>query len=651
MYLRSSPFSLRLSVFECLPYLCSLDMLPCWKLKTLVLCIPRSWLPCSCVKRDRKTDPNSNLCVYPPFCFRFYSVFSFHCFPMDPFFRPKFLLLLLEQGDKSLEDHTRLFLMLANATCYPDGTLCSFYNASLNTACRALSSEDGPRGDFAAYVEWTLARNGSPLAVCPEDDLARSTPDPEPSPPSPCGAEHQPEPTDDGEPFPAAICEPAQSGATERKIVPEVEPNPSNQVRERATVPTTREPAVDGVSAEWSSASCTAAEGELIVHLGLLDMEGDLIDWSTELEIELPPLLSPSSPLVPSSPPSSPLVPASSAPPERPPVPAPRKFAGAGVSLRLRLGRASTRHRLWIPLLWLRLVAPSHRLCWAPFSRQLHLGPQSLRLRRGSPDLRLRLGRQSPWLHPGPPDPLHPPGSLALRLHLGLLHHLLRRRWSAPWSRRPSLLHGSSLRRLHRGPSSWLWPGSCCAPPAPGPSCLFPGSSLLRRLPGLCLPAPSRVSVLLLSRLQSSHPPLPFGCFCGARAHLPGGGRYVTCQDCLVFFAPHVFCDLVSPSCWLLIWFQVCLVISPLIVCVFKVQSIQFAFVGLWVSSQPVLPWYVTLLEIKDSSFVYSSSPRSWLPCSCVKRDYMYIYLPVYIKKSMNQLQVSKLKWTFKDTV
>ncbi len=60
----------------------------------------------------------------------------------------------------------------------PDGTLCSFYNASLNTTCRALSSEDGPRGIVAAYVEWTLARNGSPLTVCPEDDLARSTPDP-----------------------------------------------------------------------------------------------------------------------------------------------------------------------------------------------------------------------------------------------------------------------------------------------------------------------------------------------------------------------------------------------------------------------------------------------------------------------------------------
>ncbi len=44
----------------------------------------------------------------------------------------------------------------------------------------------------------------------------------------------------------------------------------------------------------------------------------------------------------------------------------------------------------------------------------------------------LHLGHQSPRLHSGPPDPRHPPGSLALRLHLRLLHHLLRRRWSAP---------------------------------------------------------------------------------------------------------------------------------------------------------------------------------------------------------------------------
>ncbi len=250
---------------------------------------------------------------------------------MDPLVWPEFLLLLLEQGDRSLEDHTRLFLCVANATSYPDDAHCTFYDASLNTASRALSSKDGPREDFAAFVEWTLARNGSPLTICAMDDLARSTPDPKPSPPSPRGTEHQPEPTDDGEPFPAAILEPAQSRATEQRIAPEVEPNTSDQVREPATMPTTREPAVDGVSAEWSSAPCT---GELSIHQGLLNLEGDLIDWETDLEIELLPLLSPSSPLVLSSPPSS-LVPLSSpegapdspvpAPRKCPPVPAPRK--------------------------------------------------------------------------------------------------------------------------------------------------------------------------------------------------------------------------------------------------------------------------------------------------------------------------------------
>ncbi len=114
----------------------------------------------------------------------------------------------------------------------------------------------------------------------------------------------------------------------------------------------------------------------------------------------------------------------------------------------------------------------------------------------GSPDLRLSPPEPSapPW---PPPDPQHPPGSLALRLRLGLLHHLLRHRWSAPWSRRPFLLHGFSLRQLYLGPSSWLWPGSCCAPPAPGPSCLLPGSSFLRRLSCLCPSSSSWASSLI----------------------------------------------------------------------------------------------------------------------------------------------------------
>ncbi len=117
-------------------------------------------------------------------------------------------------------------------------------------------------------------------------------------------------------------------------------------------MPTTREPAMGCVSAEWSSAPCTAAEGELLIHLGLLDMERDLINWDAALEIEPPPRLSPSSLLVPSNPPSS-LIPLSS--PEGASVPPslPQKPA-------LPPAPAST------TVVWQPLCSPSaHHLCGA----------------------------------------------------------------------------------------------------------------------------------------------------------------------------------------------------------------------------------------------------------------------------------------------
>ncbi|KAI2662363.1 Plasmalemma vesicle-associated protein [Labeo rohita] len=113
---------------------------------------------------------------------------------MDVFFHPEYLLLLLEQMDRALEDHTGQFLLLANATSYLDNVLCAFYNTRLNTACRAPSSENGPRKDFATFLEWTLAKHGSPFTVIAEEDLASATPDPVPSPPSPCCMERIPEP-------------------------------------------------------------------------------------------------------------------------------------------------------------------------------------------------------------------------------------------------------------------------------------------------------------------------------------------------------------------------------------------------------------------------------------------------------------------------
>ncbi|KAL0182591.1 hypothetical protein M9458_021966, partial [Cirrhinus mrigala] len=107
----------------------------------------------------------------------------------DPFSRP-------EQGDRSLEDHTRLFLALANHTSYLDDTLCLFYD----TTCRVLLSEDGPRESFATFAEWVLARNGSLFTIGPEGDLASPTPDPAPSPPSTRCMEHMPKSTETDEP-------------------------------------------------------------------------------------------------------------------------------------------------------------------------------------------------------------------------------------------------------------------------------------------------------------------------------------------------------------------------------------------------------------------------------------------------------------------
>ncbi|KAL1276737.1 hypothetical protein QQF64_036360 [Cirrhinus molitorella] len=92
-----------------------------------------------------------------------------------------------------------------------------------------LHTNNGPRADFAAYVEWTLERNGSSLTIRPEENCASATPDPEPSPPSPRCAEPQPESTADGEPEPKATDEPSPRSATELRIASEPEPKESDQ--------------------------------------------------------------------------------------------------------------------------------------------------------------------------------------------------------------------------------------------------------------------------------------------------------------------------------------------------------------------------------------------------------------------------------------
>ncbi len=235
---------------------------------------------------------------------------------MDPLLCLEYLLLLLEQGERSLEGHTRLFLVLASLTTYPDDARYTFYDASLKIACRAPSSKDGPRVNFAAFLEWTLARNRSPFPTCFQENLASSTPYPVPSPPFTRCEECMPEPTADGETEPTTTDEPLQHGAKELRITTELELQMTLvKLREPATMPALRENAMDGVSAERSSASCAAAEGELKMAHGLSHSEGENTPF---LEFGPGRATDPkSSP--PSSPESSlsPLVPASFAPPQR----------------------------------------------------------------------------------------------------------------------------------------------------------------------------------------------------------------------------------------------------------------------------------------------------------------------------------------------
>ncbi|KAI2646767.1 Accumulation-associated protein [Labeo rohita] len=143
---------------------------------------------------------------------------------MNPLLHPEFILLRLKQGDLPLEGYTVMFQLVAHTTSYPDG----------------------PRADFASFVEWTLARNRSSFPACSLENLASVTPDPDPNKPPPRPAEYQPEPTDDGELKPAATSEPSQRGATELLIATEPEMHePSDQVRESATMTATVEISVE----------------------------------------------------------------------------------------------------------------------------------------------------------------------------------------------------------------------------------------------------------------------------------------------------------------------------------------------------------------------------------------------------------------------
>ncbi|ROL52801.1 hypothetical protein DPX16_2307 [Anabarilius grahami] len=221
---------------------------------------------------------------------------------------PAVQLLCLEQGDRSLEQHTSDFLQLACLTYFPDRSLCIYYRTGLSERSKARIPAGGPTEDFAAYVEWVLVNNHSQFTIGPAEDDTSTTPHPETNhPPSTTCTMEKREPTADRGDRPARTIETEPEERTEGVVAPGCEPlGVSDQVREPVT-----SCAVEGVLVEfegWEESpdhNNTTVDGIVITTETFLDLL-DVFE-----EVNSPCLVSP---LVPSSSELfvSPLVPSSS---------------------------------------------------------------------------------------------------------------------------------------------------------------------------------------------------------------------------------------------------------------------------------------------------------------------------------------------------
>ncbi len=180
----------------------------------------------------------------------------------------------------------------------------------------------------------------------------------------------------------------------------------------------------------------------------------------------------------------------------------------------------------------------SFRLCQAPPSPRLLLGPLLLRLHHGLPDPCLCLGHLSPLFRRGDPDPPHHPGTSAF--HLGLLRNLFCCRRLAPpeSSALPPtwLLPPSAPPWVVFMAAAWVLLGSTCSKSLLSP--LFFITTLL-------------VFILLPSLLPRSHPLLLLlrkdALFWGGGG---GGGTFLVC------FPSPCASWLSFSLVWLVIWFR-----------------------------------------------------------------------------------------------
>ncbi|KAL0176611.1 hypothetical protein M9458_028941, partial [Cirrhinus mrigala] len=325
---------------------------------------------------------------------------------------PAVFVLLLEQGERSLEDHTMDFVL-------------------------------------ATYIEWVLVSCKSSVTMDFADNDTSPAPDPVPSPTSPRSAERQPEPTVDGEPKPSATDEPSPRGATELKIGPEPEPITSDQVRELAILLTTEEVSVEHEDAEEGPTHCTSIEGEQKLEL----KQKDLINFE-DIYADMPPFIPSSEQLVNPEPSVCPDLSAClDFPPTLPLMPHPLIPASAMPPLSPDSPSAHPQSTI--------CVVGSQRVCQFLSASWLE-DPSSPHLRLQPPGPGLRLDPLAQRLHPS---------SWLPRLHHRPSPHQLHRAPSSlcPWSIDSTL--PAAPHRLSLGLCSGLAgsPSPCRAPPPLAP--------------------------------------------------------------------------------------------------------------------------------------------------------------------------------------
>ncbi|KAI2644281.1 Chromatin-remodeling ATPase INO80 [Labeo rohita] len=360
---------------------------------------------------------------------------------------PAVLVLLLEQGDGSLEDHTADFVFLANMTHYPDSCLRLFYQTGLNTITRAQLSGEGPRESLTVFVEWVLVSCGSPMTVDIEDDDASPTPDRAPT------ADGQPSQTSHATEEVSVECKKAEEGPAHCTSTEELSVYPEPSVCPDLSSCLDFPPSLSCLihsSLPQPHHLCLLTDP--LLTLSLLSVQ-----WVRHGSASFHRYHGWRFPRLHLQPPSPGLhCPPSAHQLHRPPRPSGSALVGHHPAIASGLHSSSCASLLH-PTCSVGLHPPPSTLHPPPST--LHPPPSTSVLCRTGSAADLRLGCLSLGLCLGPPDPLCRPGSMALRLRLHL--HLLPLGSSAlspPW-----LLPLSALPLATIMAAAWVSPGSSCS--------------------------------------------------------------------------------------------------------------------------------------------------------------------------------------------